>query len=468
MRPEPTPGYSEALVHLYGLRRFGMRPGLGPIEALLHELGDPQRRFRSVHVTGSKGKGSTSAMAESILRASGRRTGLFTSPHLASYRERIRISGAPVPPDAVVDGLGRVREAVESLRRSGKLDREPTFFETTTALAFDRFAAEKVDVAVVEVGIGGRLDSTNVLDAPVAVLTTVELEHTDLLGTTVAEIAREKAGILRPGQHALFGPLPPGARAEADRKAYAAGIPVWHLGEELTVGGRTLDAHGQRFDLTTPTRAFPRLALPLFGSFQPFNAALAVAAADRFVAAGGGRLPITAVRSGLKRVVWRGRMERLEGDPDLFLDVAHTPESARAVAESLAEISPFNVPEESALLFGCLAEKRVEEILEALAPVAQCLVIVPVASSRSAEPSEVRRIAAGRFSRIVEAPSAIDGLMLARAATGPGGLTLVVGSDYLVGEILRAREGLGSDEPDLSDPGLADGAARSSAPGGRA
>ncbi|MFI5415628.1 MAG: bifunctional folylpolyglutamate synthase/dihydrofolate synthase, partial [Candidatus Lutacidiplasmatales archaeon] len=223
--------YIATLRELYALRRFGMRPGLETIQALLGALGDPQRSFRSIHITGSKGKGSTAAMAASMLGASGRKVGLFTSPHLVSYRERIRINGDPISPDAVVKGFRAVAHAAQKLQGSGAIDRSPTFFEYTTAMGFVHFASEKVDAAVIEVGLGGRLDSTNVLDAPIAVITTVELEHTEILGPTLSEVAREKAGILHPGQHAILGQLPSAARAEIDRRSYTAGIPAWHLDE---------------------------------------------------------------------------------------------------------------------------------------------------------------------------------------------------------------------------------------------
>jgi dihydrofolate synthase / folylpolyglutamate synthase len=447
--------YGTTLRHLYGLRRFGMRPGLESISALLAELGNPQRAFRSVHVTGSKGKGSTAAMTAAVLQAAGLRTGLFTSPHLVSYRERIRVDGVPIGVDEVVEGIARIEEAVGRLTAAGRIDREPTFFEVTTALAFDRFRAAEVDAAVVEVGIGGRLDSTNVLDAPVAVITTLELEHTEILGPTLAAIASEKAGILRAGQQLVTGELPEEGREVVERSANALGVPVWHLAEEIRVGDRSLAATGQTFEVELPHRKVPRLKIPLQGRFQPGNAALAVAAADRFQHALGNRLTDAAIRKGLAHVVWRGRLERWASEPDLFVDVAHTPESVRAVAESLAEIAPMSDASESAVLFGCLAEKRVEEMLEVLSVLAQTVVVVPVSSSRSAAVAELARCAHGRFPKVVQAGTASDGLRLARAATGDAGLTLVVGSDYLVGELLREREPPEEEEPDLSDPGMA-------------
>ena len=203
-----TPAYRRTLERLFERRRFGLRPGLEVERALLRALGEPARRFPAVHVTGSKGKGSVATMAAAILTAHGLRTGLFTSPHLASYRERIRLDGREISAAEVVTGLERVEQAGERLMRSRTIDREPTFFEATTALAFDWFARQGVDAAVVEVGIGGRLDATNVLDSRVGVLTTVELEHTDLLGPTLEAIATEKAGILHRGLAGVLGELP--------------------------------------------------------------------------------------------------------------------------------------------------------------------------------------------------------------------------------------------------------------------
>ncbi|HTT35397.1 MAG TPA: folylpolyglutamate synthase/dihydrofolate synthase family protein [Thermoplasmata archaeon] len=444
-----------ALDRLYQRRRFGLRPGLDVVRALLGALDHPERTFPAIHVTGSKGKGSVAAMAEAILSASGLKTGLFTSPHLQSFRERIRIGREPIPPDALVVGLDRVEHAAAELERTGAIDRAPTFFEVTTAVAFDWFRRESVDAAVVEVGIGGRLDSTNVLAGPVGVVTTVELEHTDLLGPTRAAIAREKAGILHAGMHAIAGALPDEARTEVDRVAREVGAPIWHLDTEIRVGDRTLSPRGQTFDVEFPTRRLARLRLPLLGTFQPGNAALAVAAVDRFAHATGRPVPDRAVRRGLANVRWRGRVERVARRPDLYVDAAHTPDSAVALAQSLAEVAPFAAPEGNVVLFGCLAEKRLAPMLDALAPLAHTVVLVPVPSDRAAPVEEMRRVALGRFRRIVVAPDVARGLSVARAATAADGLTVAAGSDYLVGAILDVLEGSPADEPDLSDPGRA-------------
>ncbi len=444
--------YRGELDRLFRMRRFGMHPGLDVIQAVLGALGHPEQSFPAIHVAGSKGKGSVAAMAAAILSAHGLRTGLFTSPHLQSYRERIQIDRTPISRQDVVSGLGRIRKIAESLLERGAVNQAPTFFETTTALAFDYFARARVDVAVVEVGMGGRLDATNTIRAPVGVITTIEYEHTEFLGNTLTSIAREKAGILHPGMKGVIGESKPEPLAEIERCARERGIPTLHWGRELVIEDRVLSERGQGFSIVTPTQRFDKVELSLFGLFQPANAAVAVAATERFLLAIERPLDPRRVVEGLAETRWRGRLERLARRPDLFVDVAHTPESARAVAQSLAEIYPFLEQAENAILFGCLADKRVEPILDALAPLAQTIVLSPVRSDRSTRPEDLRRSALGRFPVIVQAPSSKDGLALARAATDREGFTLVVGSDYLIGEILNELEGRCDGEPDLSDP----------------
>ncbi len=451
--PEERERYREALNDLFRRRRFGLRPGLDVVRALLEAVGNPERAFPAIHITGSKGKGSVAAMAQAVLSGHGVKTGRFTSPHLASYRERIQIDGRPIGATTIVDGLARIEAASQRLERAGAIEHAPTFFEVTTVLAFDWFAQERVGAAVVEVGIGGRLDATNVLDARVGVITTIELEHTEILGATREAIAREKVGIFRPGMTGLVGELPTDASSVIESETSRLGVPLWHLGTEVKVEERELNEDGQTFSVRFPGARIDRVHLPLLGRFQPGNAALAVGAVVRFAEATGLFIDPTKVRSALSHVRWRGRLERIERRPELYYDVAHTPESARAVAQSLAEISPLTDPAGNAIVFGILRGKNVGEILEALSPLATTIVVVPVRSERGAPPSELRLAAVGRFPRVVEAPSVEQGLRVARAATQPDGFTLVVGSDYLIGELLR-KAGEGRDEPDLSDPGI--------------
>jgi dihydrofolate synthase/folylpolyglutamate synthase len=444
--------YRATLDRLFALRRFGMRPGLEVMRGLLGGLDHPEQAFRALHVTGSKGKGSVSAMAASVLSRAGGPVGLFTSPHLVSFRERIRIDGRPIPKSAVVAGTRRVEAVAAELVASGAIDRPPTFFEIVTALAFDYFRARKVPHAVIEVGLGGRLDSTNVVVAPVGVITTIELEHTEILGPTLTDVAREKAGILHPGMRGIVGEIGEVPLREIERQARDAGVRLLHLGREIRYDERVLDEKGQSFDVATPHRGYAQLRVPLHGTFQPGNAAIAVAAAEEFAASVGIELTESEVREGLARVRWRGRLERVARRPETYLDVAHTPESARAVAVSLAEIHPFIEPDDNVVVFGCLSDKRADEILESLSPLAKTLIVLPLRSERAMPAGDLKRAALGRFPKIVVAPDAASALTLARAATGEEGFTLAVGSDYLVGDLLRVIEGPGDDEPDLSDP----------------
>jgi len=447
--------YRATLERLFQLRRFGMRPGLEVIHALLGALDHPERSFRAIHVTGSKGKGSVAAMAGQILAAGGARVGLFTSPHLRSFRERIRFRGRPISKSAVVDGVRRVDALAAQLVGAGTIDRSPTFFEITTALAFDWFRDRDVDHAVIEVGLGGRLDSTNVLNAPVGVVTTIELEHTEVLGPTLTDVAREKSGILHLGMRGVVGELGTEASREVERCASVAGVPLLHLGREIRVDDRVIDPKGQTFTVTTLRGRREGVRIPLQGIFQPGNAALAVAATEEYAHATEFRLTDAAVREGLRSVRWRGRLERAAARPDLYLDVAHTPESARAVAQSLAEIYPFLEPTENVVLFGCLGDKQVGSIFEHLALLARTLVVVPLAPDRAMPVAALKRAGTGLFAKIVVAPDVPTGLTLARAATGADGFTLAVGSDYLIGDVLRILEGPGDREPDLSDPAAA-------------
>ena len=444
--------YRATLERLFQRRRFGMRPGLEVTRALLEALGHPERSLPAVHITGSKGKGSVAAMVHAILTAHGLRVGLFTSPHLTSYRERIRVDGHLISPSAIVRGVERIDALSDALERTGAIDRAPTFFEVTTALALDWFRREEVDALVVEVGIGGRVDATNVLDARVGVLTTIELEHTDVLGPTIAAISYEKAGILHPGMSGVVGELVPEAATVVEREAGRRGVPLWHLGREVTFFDRALYDGGQSFGLEGPSASVEGIRLPLVGRFQPGNAALAFAASLRSLSALGRTLEEEKVRAGLARLRWPGRLERVSRRPEVYYDIAHTPESAQAVAQSLVELSPLADPEESALVFGCLRGKDVPRILDAFAPLLRTIVLVPVRSERALPTSELRAAASGRFPRVVVAGSAREGVRLARAATGPNGYCLVAGSDYLIGELLKGDRV--SDEPDLSDPGL--------------
>ena len=446
-------GYRQALKELYGLRRFGLAPGLEVVRALLSELGNPQTQFPAVHVTGSKGKGSVAAMTAALLTAHGHRTGLYTSPHLVRYRERARIDGSEITPEEVVRGLKRIETAVRLLRLRNAIARTPTFFETTTALALDWFARERVTAAVVEVGIGGRWDATNVLDSRVGVVTTLELEHADLLGPTLAEIGEEKAGIFHRGMRGITGHLPPEGRSIVERRARENDVPLLRLGEQITVTDRVASPRDQRFVVRWPQDRSLAVRLPLLGRFQAGNAAMAVAAASLFLSKGAEHLKQAAAQRAFARFRWPGRVDRVGRRPPTYFDVAHTPESAQALVESIQEVEPAADPAQSAVLFGCLEGKDASRMLSTLSGLARTVVLVPIRSERTRSPASLKSTASPHFRRVVVAPSAADGFVVGRSTVGPHGVLIATGSDYLIGELMRSADPLAEEEPDLSDPG---------------
>jgi dihydrofolate synthase/folylpolyglutamate synthase len=417
--------YREALARLLALRGGevqGMRPGLERIRTLLEALGHPETQYRLAQVGGTNGKGSTSAMLAAILRAHGWRTGLYTSPHLACFRERIRVDGACIAPGQVVDGVEAIGTLVARL--------DATMFEAATALALDHFAREGVEVAVLEVGLGGRLDSTTVGRPEVAVLGPVDYDHQAILGPTLTHIATEKAGIIRSGT-ALSARQAPEAAQVIERRAAAVGVPLLVEGRDLAVTVRSQTLAGQRVDLAGPGWRLEDVSLALLGVYQPSNALLAAAAAWRL---GAGE---AAIRRGLAEAVWPGRFQVLAGDPVLVLDAAHNPAGARALAASLRHYFPGAA---IALVVGSFADKDLEGILGTLAPLASRLVLTAFDHPRAASPDTLQRHlvhGAGDLPGGVHlAGSVAEALERAR----PGAEVIcVAGSVALVGQVLAGR-----------------------------
>ena len=304
---------------------------LDRIRALLHELGDPHRRYPVVHVGGTSGKSSTSAMIASVLQAAGRRAGLHTKPHLHAMTERARVDGRPVPPERFAALLDGMMPAIErTARRHGR----PTYYETLLALAFVHFAQERVDVAVIEVGMGGRLDGTNVVEPIVAAITSVGFDHTEVLGNTIEAIAFEKAGIAKRGVTLVLAPLPEAARSVIERYALDAGAPVVHVADVVRVELESNDARGQSLIVTTARESF-RVAMPVLGAFQRVNAATAIAVLE----CAGERLrpSVDAIVRGFAQLEIPGRMEVLSRNPTVVFDVAHNAEKASSLVVSLRE-----------------------------------------------------------------------------------------------------------------------------------
>ena len=425
--------YRDHIEWLFAVRRFGSKLGLDYVRHLLAQIGDPHEDFKSIHVTGTNGKGSTTAMIASILGEAGYRVGMFTSPHLSTFTERIQINGAQIPVEEVVRLIEEVRPLCEGMAEDPDL-RHPTFFEIITVIAFKHFSEEGVDYSVLEVGMGGRLDATNVVKAQVSVITNVSLEHTEVLGNTVLEIAEKKAGIAKEG-----GVL---VTATADDDVYRlfqqicedVGSRIFRVGIDITFQRLGSSYEGQTFDLKGLTDSYDGLSIPLIGDHQLLNAATAVGAVEalRFH---GVEVPGEAIARGLRGVIWPGRMEVMQTGPLVVLDGAKDLEAARAVKEAL--LSEFTYDRLIAVV-SISSDKKIAEMIGEIAQAADHFVITSHrVMGRAAKSSRIAS-EAERHSKTHEVVADVKtAVRRAMELAGETGMVIVVGSVFLVGE---ARE----------------------------
>lgn len=367
--------YQEALEFLYSFTNYEVQSGyvyspdrfdLGRVHRLLDLLGNPHRSFRSVHIAGTKGKGSTAAMVAAVLQQAGHRTGLYTSPHLHTFRERIQIDGELVPEASVVAGVERLRAVVSRVP-------EITTFELITALAFDTFARTEVQWAVVEVGMGGRLDATNVITPQVSVITPISYDHMTYLGDTLGEIAGEKAGIIKPGVPVVTAPQPREAADVFAQVAAERSAPLTIVGRDWQWESVNSSSEGQRFS-AWPSRQAGRRAtysLPLLGSHQLVNATTALATVEQ-IRHQGTEVQDHAIRSGLAGVRWPGRLEVLGTAPWTIVDGAHNGDSMEKLASALGKLFPH---EKAILIWGTSSGKDVDGMLDALLPIADHILV---------------------------------------------------------------------------------------------
>jgi dihydrofolate synthase/folylpolyglutamate synthase len=395
--------YSDCVRYLYSLGNEVQtaRLGLERITRLLGGLGDPHRRGRFIHVAGTNGKGSTCAMIEAGLRAAGFSTGLFTSPHLTEPVERIRVNGDPISQQRFLRAFDSVHAAVERLR----FDFHPTYFEMLTAMGFLVFAQESVNIAVIEVGLGGRLDATNVITPELSVITPIDLDHQQFLGNSIGSIAAEKAGILKPGVPAISAPQMP--EAQAVLRSHAQG-PL-RFTTEYAIEGLTIDARGSRFCIDA--RA---VICPLAGEHQVENARTACLALREF-----GVAP-----DGIARTEWPGRLERVSLNPEVILDGAHNPAGARAVA---AYLRRFYADRRIWLVYGAVRDKDVSAMTSVLFPLAHRIILTAPDNTRAMPPEAIDAPGALIAGGIREALHAVRD-------AGRDDVALITGSLYLVGE----------------------------------
>lgn len=423
--------YSAAIGYLYGLQKHGIKLGLETMRTLLSRLGNPERRFRSLHIGGTNGKGSTAAMTAAILQASGYRVGLYTSPHLVDFRERIRVN-------QVMIGESQVAELTQRLQSIVPTDLSPTFFELTTAMAFLHFAESGVEVAVLEVGLGGRFDATNVVVPEACAIVTIALEHQEYLGKTEEAIGFEKAGIIKPGVPVVVGRIDGTAWDVIRNQAVDRGAPLIRLGQDFY----TVGAGPEEFSYHGPTKHLRGLTCALVGHHQLDNAACAVAVLE---AAEGRGISVSdeAVGCGLQSVQWEGRLEVLERGPVLLLDGAHNPAAAEVLAEYLTAWCAARPEARLIMVLGMMRDKDHDHFVEPLCGLVSEVVVTQADMARSASAQELQESIGGRFPLCHVASTAADALALAKARATERDLICVTGSLMLVGEVKALVRGCG-------------------------
>ena len=435
--------YESAVRYLLSLGRELAAPtqasaakfNLENITILLERLGRPDRAYPCVHIAGTNGKGSTAAFLEKILRDAGFRTGLNTSPHLERINERIRLSGVEIGDERFAEIFTRIQAVIEELLAEGKLRAHPTYFECVTALALEAFARERVDFAVIEVGLGGRLDATNVVTPLVSIITRIDFDHENFLGHSLREIAGEKAGILKAQVPAVFAPQLPEAREVLLERAKELRCPVVETGEAFRVENEVLD-HGCLRATATEIVSGKVFALEprLAGRFQLQNALNAVAAA-RILQNRNYRITDANIVNGIASTEWPGRLERLQTRPDVYLDGAHNPGAARELARFLEE----NFAERKVyLIFGAMRDKAVDEVTGMLFPHAHEVIFTQPGTPRAVSAGQLAEMAgdhAKKFAVIEDAERALESAL---AKAGPEDAIFITGSLYLVGELRHA------------------------------
>lgn len=417
--------YPDTIRYLFALQRVGIKLGLDNIRTLLEAVGNPHTRWPAIHLAGTNGKGSTAAMLEAMLRQGGYRVGLYTSPHLVDFTERIRVDRRPVPQEVVIEFVDKLRPVIDAI--------QPSFFEVTTALAFRYFADLQVDVAVIETGMGGRLDSTNVLTPLVTAITPIGMDHQEYLGDTLAAIAAEKAGIIKPGVPCLTNNRDAEVLEVLGNFCRRQGAPFLSLGQtphppELL----SADLDGSRFNLQLGSERLEGLFLNLPGAHQLDNALLAVGVIRELRQ--NLPLPEGAIAAGLQDVQWRGRLHRIARDPDIIIDVSHNP---HGVAETLAFLGRFYRREQVRAVIFLQADKDFRKIGELISRHAHAAWVVDLPAGKPLPPEKLQQAieAAGGTAHIL--PAFSTAWELITHSPEKNVLWLIIGSHYLAGEAYR-------------------------------
>jgi len=416
--------YNQCLQNMFALRRFGIKLGLDTIRAILNGLDNPQNKFLSIHIAGTNGKGSIASALSSIFNKAGYCVGLYTSPHLVKFNERIRIKGVPISDMEVLNAYEAVKDVFAG-------DREPTFFEYTTAMAFHEFARSKVDWAIVETGMGGRLDATNILKPRLSIISNISLEHRQYLGNTIAEITAEKGGIIKQGIPVVTGVKQKEAIEVLKNIAQKQEAPLFRLGEHFRV---RKNKGSNTFSYVGTGSTWENMKAGLQGNHQIENAALALAACE-ILNRHDTNFNIEQIKEGLVKTDWPGRMEVVSQTPYVILDGAHNLMAARKLAKFISENLAKN---KTTLLIGILNDKPYKGMLKPLLPLCRRVILTKPTINRALEPEILHKFAKDFVEDIEIIPSVKDAFFYAMETVSSDEAICVAGSLYVVGEVKQA------------------------------
>ena len=417
--------YEEAVQYLFSRQANGMKLGLENIQDLLDKLDHPESRFPSIHIAGTNGKGSTAAILESVLREADYRTGLYTSPHLIDMRERIQIRGRHISKTTVTQFIHRFAPLIEAAGAS--------FFEILTAMAFLHFAQKNVDIAVLETGLGGRLDATNTVVPLFSLITEIGFDHTRILGKSLEKITREKTGILKPGIPCLTSVRNRRVRDSIAAFANARNVPLLFSQENVRISNIRCTETGSRFDCVAENTRYENLRLRLLGAHQIENCGLALLAVEEMKKQGW-IIPETAVRRGLERVVWPARLQLIRKKPKLLLDSAHNPMGIQALVLALGTLFQYD---RLILVFGVLEDKDYRKMLAKIAPLADKIIFTKPLSDRALEPDRLVQLDVMKGKRVEVIPDIEKAWKKAVSMAEEEDMVCGAGSIYFVGEVLR-------------------------------